>query len=143
MRSPQLLVVELENEIVGRVIHHPDLLEHDLPLEQQILSAQQRSKHEIADHIDGLDEVLIEHARLIRGVLARGVRIERAAQNLERQCYFPRGTVLRSLEHHVLEQMRHTHPLARLMDRSGPHPGTESNRPHSRHVLREYGQSVR
>ncbi len=30
-----------EHEIVGRVVHHGDLLEHDLPLELQIRVAQQ------------------------------------------------------------------------------------------------------
>ncbi len=143
VRTPQLLVVQLEHEIVRRVVHHADLLEHDLTLEQQVLPAKQRPEDQVADDVDGFDEVLIEHARLIRGVLARGVRVERAAEHLERQRDLARRAVPRSLEHHVLEQMRDAHPLARLVHRSGTHPGAESNRPHSRHVLREYGQTIR
>src|SRR5512140_767228 len=143
MRAPEQLVVELEHEIVRRVVHHPDLLEYDLPLEQQILSSQERSEQQIADHVGGLDEMFVEDARLIRCVLARRVCVERAAQHLERQRNLARRAMLRSLEHHVLEQMRHSHPLARLMDGCRANPGAESNRPHTRHVLREYGQSIR
>src|SRR3569623_2852257 len=109
MRAPEHLVVELEHEIVWRIVDHPDLLEHDLSLELEILPPEQRTEDQIADDISGFDEMLIEHARLIRRMLARGVRIERAAQLLERQRDLPRRANLRSLEHHVLEQMGHTH----------------------------------
>src|SRR5258708_5949805 len=38
--------------------------------------------------------------------------------------------------------MRDAHHLASLMQRRRPHPGPEGDRPHSRHMLREYGQSI-
>ena len=91
MRAPQRLVVQLEHQIVRRVVHHADLLEHHLPLEQQILAPQQRMEDEIADHVGGLHEVLVEHARLERRVLAGGVRVERAAEHLERERDVARG----------------------------------------------------
>ena len=40
VRTPQHLVVQLEHEVVGRVLDHRDLLEDDFPLEGEIARAQ-------------------------------------------------------------------------------------------------------
>ena len=58
MRAPQRFVVQLEHEIVGCVLHHPDLPEYYLSLEQQIFPAQQRTEDQIADDIRRIHEVL-------------------------------------------------------------------------------------
>ena len=68
-----------------------DLLEHHLALELEVGLAQQRGEDEIADHVGRDVEVLVEHARLIDGVLARGVGVERAAERLQLQRDLLRG----------------------------------------------------
>ena len=77
--------MQLEDEIVRRVVDHADLLEHDLPLERQIGCRAAAAGTQIGDDVGRLRQVLVEHARLKRRVLARGVRVERAAERLERQ----------------------------------------------------------
>src|SRR5579872_1237823 len=142
MRAPHRLIVQLEHEIVGRVFHHADFLEHHLALEPQIFGAQQRPEDQIADYVHRLWEVLVEHARLIRRMLARRVGVERSAQHFERERDLARRARPGALEHHVLEEVRDAHALAGFVHRRGAHPGPETDRPYSRHVLREHGQSV-
>src|SRR5206468_6954806 len=54
MRAPQRLVVQLEHEIVRRVLDHPNFLEHDLPLQGEIGRAQEWVKNDVGDDIRGL-----------------------------------------------------------------------------------------
>jgi hypothetical protein len=70
MVPPQPLVVELEHEVIGRVLDHADLLEHDLPLEREIRRTKARPEDEIADDIGRLREMFVEHAGLVARVLA-------------------------------------------------------------------------
>src|SRR6185437_7860173 len=86
--AEQLFVVDLEHEIVRCVVHHRDLLDHDLPLQLEIGRAKYGAKDEIANHIRRVADVLVQHARLIRRVLARSVRVQRAAERLQRKTDF-------------------------------------------------------
>src|SRR5207253_11062240 len=43
---------------------------------------------------------------------------------------------------HSFPTRRSSDLLPALVERGGSNPGPEGNRPHSRHVLREYGQSI-
>src|SRR5688500_5610100 len=87
--------------------------------------------------------MLVEHSRVIDRVLTRRVRVQCATQRLELErnllCAAPFGP----LEHHVLEEMRYAHALARLVKRCGAHPCPERDRPYSRNEFREHGQAVR
>ena len=142
MRAPQRLVVQLEHEIVGRVLHHADLLEDHLSLECEISLPQRGPEDDVANDVGGLAQMLIEHTRLVDSVLARRIRVERAAECLEGERDLVRASRLGPLENHVLEKVRYAHAVARLVKRRGANPRTKGNRPHSRHVLREYGQSI-
>ena len=94
-------------------------------------------------HVGGLRQMLVEHARLIRPC-ARATCTRRATRRAPRAPARSRcaRAARRALEHHVLEQVRHAHLLARLVQRRRAHPGPKRDRPHSRHGLREYGQSI-
>ena len=121
-----------------------DLLEHDLPLERRDRSSRSAGRK--------------TRSPMHVGRLRRGARRARAPDTtvcsrdvyassdppsaLERQRDLLRAAPSGALEHHVLEEVRHAHLLARLVQRSRAHPGPKRNRPHSRHVLREYGQSI-
>jgi hypothetical protein len=109
-------VQQFEDEIVGRVFDHPDLLENHLSLEREIALAQGGVKYNVADHVCGFEQMLIEHAALIHRVLARRVRVERAAECLERQRDLVCAAALGALEHHMLEEMRDAHDLARFVE---------------------------
>ena len=94
MRAPERLVVQLEHEIVGRVLDHPDLLENDLSLEREIGVAQRRAEDDVADDVGGLGRCSSSTRALIHRVLARRVRVERAAERLERQRDLVRAAAL-------------------------------------------------
>src|SRR5665213_218399 len=87
--------------------------------------------------------MLVQHTCLIRGMLASRIGVEGAAQRLEGKTYFLGAAVLRSLEDHVLQHMRDSHLLSLLMQGCRADPCPKGNRPHSRHIVREYGQSIR
>ena len=76
MCAPQRFVVQLEHQIVRRVVHHADLFEHHFALELEVVGAQRRPEDEIGEHVRRLLEMVVEHARLIRRVLPRGIRVE-------------------------------------------------------------------
>src|SRR5437762_3587127 len=143
MVSPQLSVVQLEDEIVGRVIHSVDLFEDDLSFEGQIRRAQHRLKDQIRENIRRLRQMLVENLRLIGRVLSRGVGIERPTENFQCQRQLFCATSAGALEHHVFEHVRDAHLLGALVERCCAHPRPQCNRPYSRHVFREYGQPVR
>src|SRR5205814_4804318 len=97
---------------------------------------------QVGEDVGRLWQMLVENLRLIRCVLTCGVRIERASKNLEREGELLCAARGSALENHVLEHMRDAHLLGALVKRRGANPRPQSDRPYSRHVLREYCQSV-
>ena len=51
---PQLSIVQLEDQIVGRIIDGVDLFQYYFALEGQIGSAQHRLKNEVGEHVGSL-----------------------------------------------------------------------------------------
>src|SRR5688572_28439751 len=100
MVTPHRGVVQLEDEIVRRVLHHADLFEDDIALEGEISRPNRRLEDEIPDYIRGDLEMLVEHSRLIDGVFAGRVGVEGAAQTLERERDLPGAAAARPLEDH-------------------------------------------
>jgi hypothetical protein len=68
--------MHFEDDVVRRVLHHRDLFENHPALQLEIALAQRRAEHQIENHIGGLREMLIEHPRLIRRMLAPRVGVE-------------------------------------------------------------------
>ena len=85
MRAPHCLVVQLENEVIRRIVHHADLLEHDSPFEVQIGLAEGGPEDEIGDDVGRDGKVFVEHSRVVRGVLASRIGVESAAERLQRE----------------------------------------------------------
>jgi hypothetical protein len=127
MLAPEGLVMQLEHEVVWRILDHADLLEDDASFELQVFGTEQWPEDQVGDHVSSVLEVLVEHAGLIRRVLAGRVGIEGAAQTFEGERDVLGAACRGALEHHVLEQMRHAHALARLVHRGRPDPGSEGD----------------
>src|ERR1051326_5048735 len=124
MLGAQGLVAEIVHLVVRGILDGVDLLEHYVALELQVVAAKHRVAHQVGEHVERARQVGVEHARLERGGVARGVRVERAAARFQRQ----RAAPLRALEPHVLEQVRHAHLGARLVGAGAPHPDTHRRR---------------
>ena len=125
--APECLAMQLEHDVVRRVLDHREFFQDHAALEFQIRLTQRRTEHQIEDHIRRLRQVLVEHARLIRRVFTPGVRVQRTAERLERERQFLGGAALGALEHHVLQEVRDPHLVARLVQGRGPDPRPERN----------------
>src|SRR6058998_2488756 len=143
MLGPQGLGRQIEHLIVGRVLDGVDLLEHYVALELEVARAQHGVSYQIGEHIDRLGQVRVEDARLEGRGIARGIGVERAAPGLERESDLLRGPPLRPLEHHVLEQVGHTHLGPGLVSAGASNPDPHRYRPHVRHPLRQDGDAAR
>ena len=108
------------------------------------LFAQQRTEDEVADHVGGDVEVLVEHARLIHGVLARRVGVERAAERLELEGDLLRRSPLAVPLNTMCSSMCETPIFSRAScsDAARTHAPNATDRTPGID-LREYGQSVR
>jgi hypothetical protein len=131
MVGPEGPSMELEHEIVRRVLDRADLLEYHLPFEFEIILPQGRMAYDVGEHVEGPWEILIEDAGLEGRVLTCGVRIERATATFEFQSDVAGSASLRSLEHHVFEEVRHAHLGGGLMSRGRPDPNTDRHRSHT------------
>ena len=139
---PQRLIGEIEDLVIRRVFDRADLFEHDLSLEREIAVPQQRPAHHVGEDVERACEIGIQHARVVRGRIARGVGVERAAAGLERERDFLRRAALRALEDHVLEQVGDAHLRPRLVGAGGLHPNADRRGPNARHPLAQHGDTV-
>src|SRR5207245_503558 len=115
-----------------------DLLEHHLALELQITGAQHRVTDQVGEHIERARQIGVEHARVKRRGVTRGVGVERAAARLEGEGDLLGGAARGPLELHVLEQVGHAHLGARLMRAGAAHPDADRGRAHARHPFRQH-----
>ena len=143
MLGPELGRVQLEDQVVGRVLDPVDLLEDDVALGLEIALAQQRTADEVGEDLDRERQVRVEHVGLIAGVVAAGEGVEAAAPDLELQRELLGGAALGALEHHVLEQMGDAHLLAALVGAGRAHLEAGGRRADARQLLGEDDEPVR
>ena len=123
--------VELEHEIVGRVLHAVDLLQNHVALGLQIALAQEGPAHQVGEDVHRQRQIGVEHVGLVAGGVPPGVGVETAAPDLELQRQVARAAPLGALEHHVLEQMGDPHLLGPLVRAGRPDVDPDGGRPHA------------
>ena len=97
---------QIEHEVVGRVLDRADLLDDDVLLALEFLRIEQAVGEDVADHVEREPDVAADHLGEIAGPLDAGLRVEVAADVLDRLGDIARAPPPRPLERHVLEQMR-------------------------------------
>ena len=55
--------------VLGIVVAHGDLLEHDVALDLDIVGGTPAAQHDVGDQIDGQLQIGVEHVRVVAGVL--------------------------------------------------------------------------
>jgi len=80
---PEAGGVQVEHQVVGRVLDRGDLLQYHLPLQLQVLFPQERIQHQVAEDVQRQVDVLVEHPGLETGVLARVYRRPASRHPLE------------------------------------------------------------
>lgn len=98
---PEAFAEQLEDLIVGRVLHRGDLLQHDLALQGEVLLPEQGASHEVREDVDRRGKILVQDVSLVVGMIATGVGVEGAAPYLQFERQLPRAAPLGTLEHHV------------------------------------------
>ena len=96
---------QVVGEVVVAVLVHRDLLEHHLPLRDQLLAVKVRRQQHVAHHVEGGFEVRVQHARIEHRVLLGGGRVQLAAQPIEHLGDLDAGEPRRALEQQVLDEV--------------------------------------
>ena len=140
--GPEALGEDLVPEIVGRVLHHLDLFQHDLLLARDLVGVERRPQQHVGQHVDGAGQVLVEHLDVVARALLGREGIELAADGVDLLRDVLGRPARRALEEHVLDEMRDARVGRALVARPAGQPRPEADRAHAGHGLGEQTQSV-
>ena len=124
---------EIVDEVVGRVLDHRDLLEHDLALRVDV--DELRPEDHVGHHVERVLEPCVGHARVDDRRLARRRGVELAAELVEELGDLLRRVARRALEEHVLDEVRDAGLRLGLVAGAGSDPEAERDRAHAGHAL--------
>ncbi len=97
---------DISEGVLGIVVAHRDLFEHDVAFELDVMGRAAAVEHHVGHQVDGQFEVLVEHVRVVAGVLLGGERVELAADGVDGLGDVDRGARRGRLEQQVLEEVR-------------------------------------
>ena len=113
MRSEDGLGGEIVHEVLRVVLDHRDLLEDDLALGVDV--HQGRREDHVRHHVEGDVDVVVGHARVDDGGLARRGRVQLAPHRIEQLRDLDSAVPLGALEEQVLDEVRDTRAPGRLV----------------------------
>ena len=147
MRSEHRLRGDVVNQVVRGVLHHRDLLEHDLALGVDV--HERRTEDHVRHDVDRSFQAIVRDPCVDDGRLPRGGGVQLAAELVEDLGDLLRRVVRRALEQQVLDEVRHAAARLRLVARARSDPEAERDRANAGHALgddafarRELGQLV-
>ena len=122
---------------------HQDLVEDHRALCLDVVGAQRRRPHDVAQDVEAERQVVREEAHVEGRVLLRGEGVAVTAHLVEllgdRRCRAP----WRPLEEEVLQEVRRAGELAGLVTRAGADPVGDRNRADIRHGLGDQADAAR
>jgi len=133
----------VEHEIVGRIVRRADLLDDHALLTCKLRRIERRVGENIGQNVERERHVGLEHARIERGGLHAGRRVEIAADRLDLLGDLLRAAPRRALERHVFEQMGNAVLVGQFVAAAGAHPHAERCGLQMRHVVGDDGQTGR
>ena len=84
MAREQRVGEHVVDEVVGRVVAHPDLFEDHLALRLDLVGAERGRPHDVGEDVEREVEVPVGDADVVRGDLLAGERVHVAADRLDR-----------------------------------------------------------
>jgi hypothetical protein len=133
---------QIIDDVVRAVAGGSDLLEDHLALALQLVGRVARVLEDVGQNIERNADILLERARVVGGGIEARGRVELATHLLDLLGDILRRTSGRSLEGHVLEQMRDAVLAVVLVAGTRGHPYAERNRAQMRHMLRNDSQTI-
>ncbi len=133
----------IEDDVVGRVLRLPDLLQDDRALAAELAVVQRRVLQDVGDDVDRERHVLLQHLGVVGRVLARGIGVQMAADRLDLLGDRPGVAAPRALEHHVLEEVGHAVDRRRFVAAAGLDPDADRSRLDRIHRVGRDPQAVR
>jgi hypothetical protein len=109
----------------GRPIVTETPLHDDVLLALEFFRIECRVRENVRQHVDRERHVRLEHTREVAGRFDARCRVEIAADGLDCFGNLARGTPLRALERHMLEQMRNSVLVGLLVAAAGSDPYAE------------------
>ena len=120
------------------------LLDHDLRFALELLGVEERVGDRVGHDLEGSREPLGRHDEVVVGRVVDRAGVGVAADGRELLAdLFRAGKLLRALEEHVLEQVRHAGDLVRLVEVARLHPGVDRDHPGSRLLPNQEREAVR
>jgi hypothetical protein len=83
MVRPDPLGEEIVDHVVGRVLHHPELLEDDRLLTLDVPAVEPRMEEDVGQEVGGERQVVVQHRHVEAGVLLRGERVHLTADRVD------------------------------------------------------------
>jgi hypothetical protein len=139
---PQMLGEQLVDQVVGGVLDHLDLFEHDLLFSFDVGRRKRWSPDDIGQHIKGNRQMFVEHLDVVARILLRREGVHLAADRVDRLRDVFRATSRRTLEQHVLDEVRDAALRLRLVAGTARKPHPDADRSHVRHLLCEKPEAV-
>ena len=135
MASEDRLREQIVNELLGRVLVHRDLLEHDVALGVEV--GECRREHHVGHQVERGLHLCIRDARVDHRVLARGGGVQFPAETVEDLGDLLCGVGARALEEEVLDEVRRAGLGVRLVPRAGADPEADRDGANTRNPLRD------
>ena len=136
------LLQPVEDDVVRRIQRLADLLQDHAALDLDLIVLEQRVQHDVGNHVQRQQDVVLQHAGVVGGHLARGVGVDVAAHILDRLGNLQRAASPRALERHVFEEMGDTVLLGALVTAAGIDPQAQRGGFQAWHPLCDDAQPV-
>ena len=142
MILPEPLGEQLVDEVVGRVLDHLDLFDDDLLLALDVVAAERGPHDDVGQDVDRQREMFVEDLDVVARVFLGGEGVHLPADGVDRLRDVLGAPRRGALEEHVLDEMRDTALLDRLVARAAREPDTNAHRTDMGHPLREETETV-
>ena len=131
------------NQIRRSFVDFANFLDDHLFFTRDIARRERGIHKNVRNNVDCQFEMFIEHHGMITRLLARGKRVERAAERFHRSGDLTRGALSRPLEQHVFDHVRGAFFGCAFVARSDVDPYAKSRRADCGDFLRDNSQTAR
>jgi hypothetical protein len=133
---------QVVDEIVRRILHHLDLLQHHTLLPLQLIGVEARVQQDVGEEVHGQREMLVQDLHVEARVLLGGEGIHLPPHRIHGSGNLLGAAGGRPLENQVLDEVRDAGPLIGLVARARLHPDADGDRADVGHLLRDDPDAV-